>query len=107
MPISFQVSEFEDLGRMPAERVPVLVLPPMKSKRYTAVGRTDAFQPEARNFRIRNLGDALWLRVAKLTDAVPAGNTLTSEWLEAGDVIDFMLPNNAEPELWQIDVRAR
>lgn len=107
MAISFAVSEYVDLGRAPAERVPVVSLPPLKSKRYTAAGRTDPFQNEARNFRLRNLGDPLWFRVVLLTDGAAAGDTPTSEWIETGDVIDFMLPHLATSQLWQLDVRAR
>lgn len=107
MTILIEVSEFDDLGRLPAERVPVLALPPLKAKRYTAAGRTDAFQPESRVFRIRNNGDDVWFRVLKLTEDDHAADDNYSLWLQTGDVYDFMLPADELPASWQIDVRAR
>jgi hypothetical protein len=108
MAINFQVSEYLDLGRMPAERQPIVALPPLKAKRYVAVGRVDTFSPEARCFRIRNMGDDLWFRVTRVTDDDLAGDgQFDAEWLNTGDVVDFMLDNDVRPEAWQIDVRAR
>jgi hypothetical protein len=108
MAISFQISEYVDLGRLPAERVPLVSLPPLKAKRYSAVGAIDPFQPEARAFRIRNLGDALWFRVRLVTaNTLQAGDNLASEWLETGDVNDFMLPYDAIPSDYTLDVRTR
>lgn len=107
MPISFQLSQFPDLGRLPGEHAPLVQLPPLLAARHSAEGTIPPFEEEARSFRIRNLGDPVWMRVVPAGSGLQAGDNAESEWLEAGDIYDFMLTANQLASLWQLDIRAR
>ena len=107
MAINLQLSQFLDLGRLPAERAPLIELPPLKATRISAAGAQPAFEEEARTFRIRNIGDPVWFAVVPADSGQQAGDNSYSEWLEAGDIYDFMTPANESASNWQIDVRAR
>lgn len=107
MAILFQVSQFVALGRLPGEHAPLIQLPPLLVSRFVSAGTCPPFEQEARSFRIRNLGDPVWFAVVETDSGLQAGDNSWSEWLESGDIYDFMTEANDYASNWQIDVRAR
>ncbi len=107
MAISFQLAEFADLGRVPGGRQPVLQLPPVKAKRYAAVGPTDALSAGALIFQLKNIGDPVYarLQLATETTQAAAGDALTLH-VSTGELLEFLLPDDTNPTLWEIDIRA-
>ncbi len=107
MAIAFQLGEYSDLGRLPGNRPPLVALPAVKIKRYSAAGVTDALTPGALVFQLKNTGDAIFVRLNLTADTTQAANGATlTDRLGTGDVLEFMLPDDAVASGYFLDVRA-
>lgn len=93
-------------GAYPKTPAPVLELPPVRADKVTADG-TVALVAGARSFELVNHGDvAVWFKVQLATDnaQASAADTLSLP-LGAGATYPFMLPDGADPALWEVDIR--
>lgn len=107
MAISVDIVEARGQGRHPKVPAPVLELPAVRVQHITAAGTSAALAEGSLCYELINNGDAVWFRLRGVDDATEAGAADDqSIQLAAGSAYGFMLPDDADPTEYEIDIRA-
>lgn len=107
MALGVKIVQCVGQGRARGGLAPVLELPPLAATNVTADG-THTLDADAISFELVNYGDVnVWFRVREADDATEASAAdPQSIPLLAGAAYPFMLPDDADPLDYEIDIRA-